>query len=214
LLIGSRASSSDGIGLSLVRIILGLGQDTSSGIGQLPDLGIGIGLRRSQSGAILGVGIGLGSLQRISFGLIGVTLELSLRTGNSGIHIGLQSIVAQIDVEAQLDPLGAVIDVLLVADLVHVTSLHASERLTVDDDIGAIVAIGSTLEVEGTRDQAIHSFLVVVVGAQVGGQIIDLLHQTRGAIAYSSLQSIDLALSSSHLAFQLVHRLGQTIGSG
>ena len=67
---------------------------------------------------------------------------------------------------------------------------------------------------EGTRDQAIHSFLVVAVGAQVGGQIVDLLHQTRGAIAYSGLQGIDLALSSSHLALQLVHRLGQTIGGG
>ena len=212
LLIGSSASSSDGIRLSLVRIIFGLLQNTSAGIGQFPNLGIGVGLCRSQSGAILGVCIGLGSLQCISLGLIGITLEFGLRTRNGGIHIGLQSIVAQIDVEAQLDPLGAVIDVLLVADLVHITSLHASDRLTVDDDIGAIVAVGSTLEVESTRDQAIHSFLVVVVGAQVGGQIVDLLHQTGSSIAHSGLQSIDLALSSGHLAFQLIHRLGQTIG--
>ena len=66
---------------------------------------------------------------------------------------------------------------------------------------------------EGTRDQAIHSFLVVVVVAQVGGQIVDLLHQTGSSIAHSGLQGIDLTLSSSHLAFQLVHRLGQTIRS-
>ena len=66
---------------------------------------------------------------------------------------------------------------------------------------------------EGTRDQAIHSFLVVVVVAQIAGQIVDLLHQTRGAIAHGALQSIDLALGSGHLALQLVHRLSQAIGS-